>query len=869
MLPRLLLSLLLALAPVVAAAQSNVTVTPPVTFYGPDFTFSGGAVHLATGNSGVIRQIGGTATTDALLNTDGTVQWNSSASADKNEAVPACTAANPGERHLVVDQRGTAGTFPIVMSPPLGTTISGQSFVDINQNFSAMLISCDGTSNWTVVSTTALSAPTIAGNIALAASPNTAYPLGVWRIGYAVGDQAPPTFFVPQSGSCAFNGWESDGGTCTDAVRGNSWLARINPGGLDSRNFGMASGNTAPNNLTACRAAAAAALKTGLPLTFAGGVLPINPGCDVYSKAHVNFASDTWLQAQADGPVLGTRASSSTVLGLHNGDDIYFERLQVDMNGHHGAALVNRAGMHLEVHNFTMKNPLAGSWTDVLGVTATGTTTNGSTSVTGLSALVGRQGMVVTDLRNCIPAGDQVASTNDGGTSLTLVTATTTGCGADTLTFYPKLPDGGIVQLAVTGANGAYYARIVNPDIRVTADTTVASYTSGNTFDVTSATGIVPMTANTITAASWSGNLLTYTTTSPHGIAAGQMVCVMGMTTAAYNTCSPAARGTLGSTIVLTGVTTNPGAATIGSGKAYYGGSLVADVDVPARLSNATIVTGLSGVTVTVQDVNGLGPQAGFATGANVSFTTGGVGIDFIGTGSGTSQENPNANRVEGGKAMGFQIGQLDYQGNNIVTKSTDYTFSGYGAINGGNGLGTGVASVALNNIFENIYAEYQMLGPAIFFTSDSSYSRGGGCAYNIASWTSAGPFEIVDQGSNDCSASTPFFFSDKGTYTPAFSCGTGAVAGYTGAQSGTYSELMNWMIMTVELQASGAGTCAGVIKITLPALSTNGGHQACAAGDYTSGAALGAYVGDNGVYFLAAPTVTDRIIATCTYSLN
>jgi hypothetical protein len=94
------------------------------------------------------RTVIGTATTDTLATGTQVVYWDSIAAAPKTETLPACTAANLGEMHIVADDAMTAAAHPITLQPPGGTTILGQSSLAISQNGGSVIIGCDGVSNW-------------------------------------------------------------------------------------------------------------------------------------------------------------------------------------------------------------------------------------------------------------------------------------------------------------------------------------------------------------------------------------------------------------------------------------------------------------------------------------------------------------------------------------------------------------------------------------------------------------------------------------------------------------------------------------------------------------------------------------------------
>jgi hypothetical protein len=67
--------------------------------------------------------------------------------------------------------------------------------------------------------------------------------------------------------------------------------------------------------------------------------------------------------------------------------------------------------------------------------------------------------------------------------------------------------------------------------------------------------------ANALTAISWSGGLVTATTTTAHGVQVGQWVEISGVTPSGYNAAYQAASGTTGSTLVCA-LAANPGTAT-------------------------------------------------------------------------------------------------------------------------------------------------------------------------------------------------------------------------------------------------------------------------------------------------------------------
>ena len=170
----LLLSALL-LAPLHAQAQSPAcpaNYQPPFVTGGSLFgflaqqwaAFFGGKVDV---NGGVlcnptimgpatlrpnIRIIGTTLTTDTIANSDGTVEWKSSATAGKTETLPSCTSANAGVTYGIVDGQGNAATYPITLTAPAGSSIgyggtTSQTYA-MNDNGRSVVIQCDGQGIW-------------------------------------------------------------------------------------------------------------------------------------------------------------------------------------------------------------------------------------------------------------------------------------------------------------------------------------------------------------------------------------------------------------------------------------------------------------------------------------------------------------------------------------------------------------------------------------------------------------------------------------------------------------------------------------------------------------------------------------------------
>lgn len=88
---------------------------------------------------------------DTAFTTDTTIAWNSSTASGKTETLYACNAANAWKTLIIKDEIGTAGTYPITLTPSAGNTIDGMSTFPMPANFYSAPIQCSGVSgNWLV-----------------------------------------------------------------------------------------------------------------------------------------------------------------------------------------------------------------------------------------------------------------------------------------------------------------------------------------------------------------------------------------------------------------------------------------------------------------------------------------------------------------------------------------------------------------------------------------------------------------------------------------------------------------------------------------------------------------------------------------------
>lgn len=90
-------------------------------------------------------------TSDTATSLDGTIAWNSSSALGKSEALYACGSNAQGHLVTIKDEAGTAGTYPITVSPAGGNTIDNGSTYIMAFNYQSTTFQCAGSSgNWIV-----------------------------------------------------------------------------------------------------------------------------------------------------------------------------------------------------------------------------------------------------------------------------------------------------------------------------------------------------------------------------------------------------------------------------------------------------------------------------------------------------------------------------------------------------------------------------------------------------------------------------------------------------------------------------------------------------------------------------------------------
>lgn len=91
-----------------------------------------------------------TGTTDAATSSDVSILWASANTAAKTQTLYACNSASKGNVIRVVDEQGSAATYPILVDPTGGDTILGEPLYVMNYNYQAPAFQCDGGGNWVV-----------------------------------------------------------------------------------------------------------------------------------------------------------------------------------------------------------------------------------------------------------------------------------------------------------------------------------------------------------------------------------------------------------------------------------------------------------------------------------------------------------------------------------------------------------------------------------------------------------------------------------------------------------------------------------------------------------------------------------------------
>jgi len=86
-----------------------------------------------------------------LTNASGYMGITSTAAA-RTVTLPAASTCGPGQRFWIEDESGSAGTNNITVSRAGSDTINGATTFVINQNYGSILLTCDGTSKFFVIS---------------------------------------------------------------------------------------------------------------------------------------------------------------------------------------------------------------------------------------------------------------------------------------------------------------------------------------------------------------------------------------------------------------------------------------------------------------------------------------------------------------------------------------------------------------------------------------------------------------------------------------------------------------------------------------------------------------------------------------------
>lgn len=727
------------------------------------------------------------------------------------------------------------GTSPTILTPTIttpaitGGTITNSTLVGVTSTGSSNIL------------------PHVANNAALTAASTLTYPNGVFRDSVLVaGDAGEPLFFRASGSACSLNTGDGDVGSQVKSANNLCWLAQ-HPGYVSNLQFGItpSSSGASATNLTAMNNWSAAAFNASMIPYIGGADFWLNSGLKIYRGQHVIFSDNTCVHANNDGPIVGVMGSPGVPLGLTNGDGAYIEHPCWDMEGHHGAGAVVCGATNVEINHPIWRNGLAGSFDDTTCTnTASGTLTNSSFTITGVSSPRGQiwdKAMKVTDNFGCIPANTYIASAT--GTTITMSKSATCSVAAS-LTLISRFPDQVSVFYGLVGNQGAYYGMVRNPQVTVAATPNSIAH-SGFTVTFNDVTGIKQMTASSITAASWSGGVASFTTNDDHGMSPGSFVCVGDMIPTTWFKCGVTGRSTYANKfdMNLLGKATN-GVVTIGSDTIPVGStSTVAAgapiVDTLGCIPDGTTVDHVAGSSI-VMTANATGPCGGGGTddtiiigpappsvfgsafhdgsiamdqsappgmprgsyvtnitgnvvtfnnavtgsyndGDQFAFTTGGCGVMATSNGSGS---RANVFQMQGGKLQGFAVAVCDYQAGDNVIQDTDVTFAGWGAVAGGSTLGGSEGFAYMSQ-----YAEIQGF-EAVYVTPDATSACLFECAIKRASISYAGGLTptttppILDEGSNTHVTSVAGGLMDVQTFTNT------AGAQYTPVLGGHHVEL-------------------------------------------------------------------------------
>ena len=107
--------------------------------------------------SGTYRAVA-SGTTDTATTSDGTVGWNSASTSAKSETIYTCNSSVASRTLAIADEKGTASTYAITITPASGT-VQGAASITISQNFGNVILQCDGSSNWVNIGGPSLTLP--------------------------------------------------------------------------------------------------------------------------------------------------------------------------------------------------------------------------------------------------------------------------------------------------------------------------------------------------------------------------------------------------------------------------------------------------------------------------------------------------------------------------------------------------------------------------------------------------------------------------------------------------------------------------------------------------------------------------------------
>ncbi|MFZ1109870.1 MAG: hypothetical protein WAN43_16165 [Rhodomicrobium sp.] len=143
-------------------------------------------------------------------------------------------------------------------------------------------------------------------NAVLSTTKTTEFPLGVWRLDFATGNNAPPLLYVPSASACSLNAGAGDNGSQVASADGKCWIASFPSAGADVREWGSKCDGVNDDHDT-LQAALNAASITASPVA-----LPGNHVCNFGSPLTFPVLNNLTIFGQGNGSVLNYAGANTT-----------------------------------------------------------------------------------------------------------------------------------------------------------------------------------------------------------------------------------------------------------------------------------------------------------------------------------------------------------------------------------------------------------------------------------------------------------------------------------------------------------------------------------------------------------------------------